>query len=401
MTEDMNRVNISHQKEITLNRICLKKIMTQRVTMKNKSVAALRWIFGMDNNDIAKGPINNYGITILIPAYNEEKTIADTIQSALAQTVLPDEIIVIDDHSSDRTGEIAASLGVTVIRTNVNQGTKATALKYVMDLGLVKTELYITMDADTVLDQNCIKNSLPYFNDPLTAAVCSNIIPARIHSLWERGRFIEYVFGISLFKMAQNHIGAVLVASGCFTIFKTDIVMEMGGYQTRTMGEDMDLTWELSMKGYRICCVRDAYCYPYDPPTKKIYIGQVDRWYRGYFQNLALHWKMLLKRDKKLAAFAFGYLIDAAFFMLVILFAVLYSIQHLTFSAVLLVLVVDTAIISLFSIIEGIRIKRFGQVFLSIPSYQITRAVNFYIFWRSMWKEWVMKDKLNVWVKGH
>jgi biofilm PGA synthesis N-glycosyltransferase PgaC len=379
----------------------MEQIMIQEVIMEKKSVSGLRWIVGMDKKDITREPINKYGMTVLIAAYNEEMSIADTIRSVQAQSVRPDEIIVIDDHSSDRTGEIAASLGVTVVRTNVNQGTKATALKYVMDLGLVKTELFITIDADTKLDPDCIKNSLPYFNDPTTAAVCGSIIPARIHTLWERGRFIEYMFGISLFKMAQNHIGAVMVASGCFTIFKTDLVMEMGGFNTRTMGEDMDLTWELSMKGYRIYCARDAYSYPYDPPTGKIFVAQIDRWYRSFFQNLAIHWKDLLRKDKKLATVAIGYLVDASLFMLVILFATLYSLYHLTFSSLLIAMAFDTAIVSMFAIIEGIRIKRLGQVLLSIPAYQITRTVTFYIFWRSMWKEWVIKDKLHVWVKGH
>lgn len=369
--------------------------------MDRNRILNWRWWLGMPDKIVAGKPIKSYGITVMVPAYNEEKSIADTIRCIQAQTVPIDEILVIDDHSSDRTGEIAASMGVTVVRTEKNQGTKATAQKYVLERGLVRTELFVTIDGDTLLDPHAIERTLSCFNDPTAASACGYVIPARIRSVWERGRFVEYVFSISLFKMAQNHVGAVLVSSGCFTVFRTDVVMAMGGFNTRTMAEDMDLTWELSMKGYRIYCVNDAYCYPYDPPTGKIFVSQLDRWYRSFFQNLAIHWKDLLKKDRKLAAFAFGYLMDGSLFMVGLLWALMYSILHMAFVSLVMVLAFDMSIVSFFAIVEGIRIRRLGQVLLCLPAYQVTRAVNLVIFWRSLWKEWFAKDTLNVWVKGH
>jgi glycosyltransferase involved in cell wall biosynthesis len=62
------------------------------------------------------------GLTVLVPAYNEAESIADTIRSIQNQTVPPDEIIVIDDFSKDNTGDIARGMGVTVLRPPKNTG---------------------------------------------------------------------------------------------------------------------------------------------------------------------------------------------------------------------------------------------------------------------------------------
>lgn len=78
----------------------------------------------------ASPPARVPGVTVLIPAYNEEASIADTVRSVQRQTSPAVEIIVIDDCSKDRTGEIARSLGATVVRPAQNQGSKATALNY-------------------------------------------------------------------------------------------------------------------------------------------------------------------------------------------------------------------------------------------------------------------------------
>src|SRR5574342_3041 len=89
----------------------------------------------------------NSGLTVIIPAYNEAESIADTIRSLLEQTQIADEIIVVDDCSSDRTGDIARNLGVTVICPPKNTGSKAGAQNFV--LPMIKTEFVMALDADT------------------------------------------------------------------------------------------------------------------------------------------------------------------------------------------------------------------------------------------------------------
>jgi len=340
-----------------------------------------------------------HAITVIIPAYNEEEAIRETITSVQNQSVPIADIIVVDDHSSDKTSEIALSMGVTVVRTDVNQGTKAKAQQYVIERGHVKTDLFVTIDGDTILDKYAIEKTLPYFNDPKCASVCGFVIPNRIRTIWEKGRFIEYIFGISIFKAAQNNIGAVMVSSGCFSIFRTKLVEIMGGFKARSMAEDMDLTWEFNLAGYNIYCEPNALCYPNDPPTLKIFVAQIDRWYRSFFQNISIH-KGKLMRKPLLTIFIFGYLVESILAPFIMFAALVYSTQD-PLLAFLLTILIDFLIVSVSSLPKGIRLGMFRQTLISLLAYPIIRPVNFYVFWVSLWKEWIMRDTLRTWNKGH
>src|SRR5688500_15116316 len=86
-------------------------------------------------------------LSVIIPAYNESATLGDTIRSLRSQTVAPDEIIVVDDCSTDGTGDIARALGVTVVRPPTNTGSKAGAQNFA--LPIVRGALTMAIDADT------------------------------------------------------------------------------------------------------------------------------------------------------------------------------------------------------------------------------------------------------------
>src|SRR6476661_7679827 len=110
------------------------------------------------------------GVTVLVPAYNEAESVADTIKSLQNQTVPPAEIIVIDDCSTDNTSEVAAALGVTVIRPAVNTGSKAGAQNYA--LRYVRTEFTMAIDADTTVSPDSIERFLAVMKDRSIAASC-------------------------------------------------------------------------------------------------------------------------------------------------------------------------------------------------------------------------------------
>src|SRR3989441_10782413 len=88
-------------------------------------------------------------VTVIVPAFNEAASVADTIRSLHAQTERPFEIIVVDDCSTDGTGDVARALGVTVVRPPHNTGSKAGAQSF--GLRRVRTLLTVAIDADTVL----------------------------------------------------------------------------------------------------------------------------------------------------------------------------------------------------------------------------------------------------------
>lgn len=354
-----------------------------------------RWWLGLKPKFATLPPQSQYSISIVVPAYNEEDSIGATIDNLKQQTVAIFEIIVVDDCSSDRTSEIAREKGVTVVRTHENQGTKAMAQNYVIPQ--IMSDLIVTIDADTILAPDAIEKTLPWFNNPNTASVCGFVVPQKIRTLWERGRFIEYIFGITIHKRAQNNIGLVMVSSGCFSVFRTELLKKMGGFDARTMAEDMDLTWNFLLEGYDIYCEQTAYCYPFDPPTLKIFVSQIDRWYRSFFQNVAVH---NFRKKKGLGLLIYGYLVEAIVSPLIAIIFFFALTQNI-FVALLLGTAVDFCIVAIPCLIKGVVMQMVGKVLVSLPAYLVIRFVNIYVFWRSLWKECIIKDKLTTWHKGH
>lgn len=177
-------------------------------------------------------------LTILVPAYNEANNIADTLRSIQAQTVRVREIIVVDDGSSDDTGDIASAFGVTVLRTPANTGSKGRALNFALEK--VRTELTMTIDADTVLAPDAIERLLPVLDDHLVGIACGFVIPRYVRTFWERGRYIEYLLAFTFYKGIQDSYGKILVASGCCSVYRTAPLRALGGWSERTVSEDMD-----------------------------------------------------------------------------------------------------------------------------------------------------------------
>ena len=335
-------------------------------------------------------------VAVIIPAHNEEACIAETIKSVLAQTAAIEQVIVVDDASTDRTGEIASQFPeVELVRPTVNQGSKPRAQNYA--LKFVRADLFVTIDADTLLAPDAIEQLLPYFSDPKTGAVCGFVIPQRVNTLFERGRFIEYLFGCTLSKGAQNQVGAVVVASGCFAAYPTELVLGQGGFPPGTMAEDMDLTWRLAKKGYEVYFHDTAYCYPIDPPNLKIFVAQVDRWYRGVLQNLSTH---SFRGRLRLGLFVYWYMFDALLTPLSLFFAV-YAYTGDVALPLAVMLLHDLAIVAPPAFFKAASIGRFWQAVVSFPAFLVLRPINKFILWRAMWREWIKRDKLKHWVKGH
>jgi len=233
------------------------------------------------------------GLTVIIPAYNEADSIADTLRSLQKQTVLPDEIIVVDDCSTDRTAEIAAQLGATVIRPLRNTGSKAGAQNFA--LRGVRTEFTMALDADTTLAPDAVEKLLSAIGKSECAAVCGFVIPRFVKTVWERGRYIEYLFAFSFYKQIQDYYEKPLISSGCFSLYRTQRLRENNGWSTRTLAEDVDLTWSFYQKGYSVAFVPEAFGYPIEPHSFEFMRKQLKRWSHGFVQNVRLHWRSVMR----------------------------------------------------------------------------------------------------------
>ena len=227
-------------------------------------------------------------LTIVIPAYNESENIKDTICSLQIQTVPPYEIIVVDDCSTDGTGDIARACGVTTIRPSKNTGYKSGACNY--GLENVSTELVMVIDADTTLAPDAIEKLLPAFNDTKVAAAGGYVLPKHTRTIWERARYIEYLMAFTWFKFVQEYYNNILVSAGCFTAFRTELVKESGGWNPRTLARGHGSYLELLQKRLPVCFMPNAVCYTIEPKTFKLMHKQLRRWTHGYLQCIKANW---------------------------------------------------------------------------------------------------------------
>ena len=153
----------------------------------------------------------------------------------------------------------------------------------------------MALDADTTLAPDAIERMSKAFEDPEVAAACGIGRPAP-HSarVWERGRYVEYMFAFSFYKRIQDGYGKPLISSGCFSLYRTEQAAGGRGWSDRTLAEDMDLTWTIYQRGSKVRFLPDAVCYPIEPHNFDLMRKQLRRWSHGFIQNVQLHWQGVL-----------------------------------------------------------------------------------------------------------
>lgn len=337
------------------------------------------------------------GLTVLIPAFNEAKSIADTIRSVQAQTLQPDDIIVIDDCSTDETGAIARSLGVTVLRTPKNCGCKANALNY--GLKFVDSEFTLAIDADTTFDEPAFERLMVAFDDPHVAAACGFVLPRHVNTIWERGRYIEYLFAFGLYKPMQDYYERPLLASGCFSAYRTEDLRAVGGWPTRTVAEDMDLTWMMYMRNRKVRFVPEAVCYPIEPHNLHFLSKQLRRWSCGFFQTVKIHWREILHIPFLRTIVAIG-VWDATIAALALLF-ILPLLAIFVSPIFLLGYCIDIPAVLVPVLYRAHERGEVKKALASIPGFFVLRFINAWFVLVALWREVITKNRLATFEKGH
>lgn len=337
------------------------------------------------------------GMTVLIPAFNEAAGIADTLRSLQIQTLPVDEIIVIDDCSTDATAEIARTAGATVMRPEKNTGSKAGAQSFA--LPYVRTPFTMALDADTVLAPDAVEKIVAAFTEPDVAAACGFVVPRHVKTVWERGRYIEYVFAFSFFKTIQEYYERPLISSGCFSAYRTDRLREAGGWSGRTMAEDMDLTWSLYEAGYAVRFVPGAVCYPIEPHDFRFLGAQLRRWSHGFIQNVRLHWRGILDQPFLRSTVAVAtWDASVASLAYVIVLPLVAIFVHPAF---LLGYVIDLPAVIVPVLWQAWRRRELRRALASFPCFLVLRFVNALFMLRALWHEIVLGRSLAVYEKGH
>ena len=228
-------------------------------------------------------------VTIIIPAYNEEKTIEKTIKSALSLDYPKEklEIIVVDDGSKDNTYSIAkkfTSLKFPIVKIFTKQnGGKGTAL----NLGIKNSsgEIIITMDADTYVKPDALKKMIGYFTDKIVVCVSPSMGIYKPKNIWEKIQQIEYHMGVFLRKSFAS-MNAIHVTPGAFSAYRKDFFSKHGGFDENNLTEDLELALRIQSKDYVIENSPNSVAFTNPPSTFKTLLVQRKRWYMGLIKNL-------------------------------------------------------------------------------------------------------------------
>lgn len=289
-------------------------------------------------------------VSILVPAHNEAVTIAATVQSLLTLDYHLYEIIVIDDGSSDETGKIVEKtfrlrqisrpiqhkvacqpliaiyessqekVPITLIRKR--NGGKADALN--MGINAARFPYFLCMDADSVLQYDSLDKIMrPILEDPHIIAVGGSVRPGN-DAMIQNGRVLEYKMPRKILPFMQvleydrsflaarilfDHFNGSIIISGAFGLFHKQMVIHAGGYDSKTVGEDMELVVRLheycreNNIPYRIRYATDAICWTQVPESLKDLKKQRRRWHIGLFQSLMLHSHILANPKYGLVSF--------------------------------------------------------------------------------------------------
>ena len=246
-------------------------------------------------------------VAVLIPAYNEETVIVRTIRSVLNSDYKNLHVIVVDDGSLDRTAEVAAAAyareiaaGRVQVLTKQNEG-KAAALNYALDR--MNEEIFIGIDADTVIAADAISKLIPHFRNPSIGAIAGNAKVGNRVNLWTRWQALEYITSQNFERRALDLFHVITVVPGAIGAWRTAPVKAAGGYPLNTVAEDADLTMNLLEQGWKVDYEDRALAYTEAPINAKGLMRQRFRWSFGTLQAVWKH-RAAFVRNKAMGLFA-------------------------------------------------------------------------------------------------
>lgn len=289
-------------------------------------------------------------VSIVVPAHNEEVTVVDTVKSLLTLEYQKYEIIVVDDGSTDNTAKVLIEnfnmhkvykpieklvkckkeefiyetneykVPITVVRKS--NGGKADSLN--MGINAAKFPYFICMDADSMLQFDSLKNITEPLLERGDVVACGGLIRISNDIKFQNGRVKKYKLPKNLLAAMQvleydrsffasrimlDGFNGNLIISGAFGLFNREYVIAVGGYDTTTVGEDMELVMKLhvfcklhNMK-YSIKYVPDAVCWSQAPEILKDLIKQRKRWHIGLFQSMTKYKELFLNMKFGLISF--------------------------------------------------------------------------------------------------
>lgn len=230
-------------------------------------------------------------VTVIIPAYNEQKVIGRTIHSVLATSYTGHlRVLVVDDGSQDNTAEevkreFYGNAQVELLRKP--NGGKWSALNYAYQR--VLTEIVVCIDADTQLAPDAIGLMCRHFADPEVGAVAGNPKVGNRVNMITRIQAYEYVALYNVERQAMEMMDAITCVAGAVGAYRKSLVWNLGGYLPDTLIEDTELTLRIQRSGAKVVYEEDAIGWTEAPETAGDFLKQRFRWMYGHLQAAFKH----------------------------------------------------------------------------------------------------------------
>ncbi len=333
-------------------------------------------------------------ISILITAYNEERHISRCVESCLKQKLKPEEIIVVNDGSKDRTVKILESYAdkITIINLPKNTGNKSKAQE--IGIKYIKTDIFITTDADTCLHPNFTIEILKSFSSNNITAV-SGFVESKKGNWLTKVREINYLIGQTIFKTAQDYVGALYVLVGCGSAFKTDDFKKIIKFDHDNVTEDLDFTYKFKIADKKIILNKKAIVYTQDPNNLRSYFRQLYRWHSGGWYCLKKNFRIMKKPNNALIL-SLIYLEGLIMGLAIILSPFLILISYRFFLIFILLSIIVTSLSASYGILKY---KKYS-LFFYLPFQILLAFPEQILFLYTFAKEIILNNKNLYWYKA-
>ncbi len=241
-------------------------------------------------------PLKLPSVSIIVPAFNEERNIYNCVQSLLnldyPRNLL--KIYVVNDGSRDGTRKICESYAKKGLIRLINQKNQGKAAAMNNALKRVKTEYVVSMDADSIAEREFLRKMVAHADNKISIITPAPKVMKKDNWI-EKIQYVEYMFSIFLRK-AFTFFDSQYVAPGPGSMYKTEVLKKLGGFDTNSAVEDMEIAFRFFEKGYKLDNCENAYVYTRTPKSFKDLLKQRLRWYKGYFQTVAQYSHMRFNR---------------------------------------------------------------------------------------------------------
>ena len=244
-------------------------------------------------------PAALHAVTIIVPCFNEESTVARTLDSLLEMNYPPDKlkVLAVNDGSTDNTGKIlndyARKSDLITVLEKENEGSKFAVLNYALDF--VETEFVSCLDADSFAHKDAMLHIITEFQDDSVMSVIPTMTIHNPRTLFQYAQRVEYEIAI-LARRIFHFLDAIHVVPGPLSTFRKSIFDKLGKYREAYHTEDCEIAMRMQLNGMKIVHAHDAIVSTEGPKTFMKLHKQRVRWTRGFIGNAWDYREMFFNR---------------------------------------------------------------------------------------------------------